>query len=857
MSTTGNLLFPESDDDGWVSSIIKALPDPPKSKTPESETIEDPVAIEAEARFSELAAKTAEQEAISAAGWSAEALIPTSPRPTPEDGLSKAALDALDAVVDRETLKDTGLSGTDDPVALEAASAFAQAAAETAAEAAVQTAGWAVEVQRAEEATPALAQQQPQAPDVETQFSPEALAALDSVLAHDDVSSELTTIDDDPVALEADATFAEAAAIEATKNAAQTAGWTAEVHSQAKPLSALAENQQPDDIETAPEFSPEALEALDSVLARGDVQNDLAADITDPVALEADAAFYEAAADVVSEHAIFAAGWSAMARKPGDGVGVATLTPGERLALDAAMASEARNPGHLSATDDPVRLAGDAVFSEVAADVEVRDAIRLAEWTPQSTPGKSPLEIAKVEEVVRPEVLDALSPLSPSEQRALDAAQADQFASRSGPAAGADPVALEADALFTDMAADLVIEDAIRTARRDARPDPGMVVQAEPRQQPIGPGFWEVEDLVRAEAEIAFDDAAFDLAYNAVDSLVTGEAAALAAFDRAIASGADPQEALALAIAAAEQVDPKTFGPTQVAAVALNPDEDLGVAPPKDAAASDEDATGKTAAASGEATDRPPEDGRPDELITFARVGEGFGTLPEEDLLYGGTDGDTLDAASDFEFTLDLDQVSGAGSHFKKTERDDDDLVTTTSDESYIYGTAAGETLTGTSAGDNIFGYAGDDVLIGGQGADSVTGGSGADQFVFEGGTGGSALAQATSLGTDTITDYSAADGDTFGLSDADFGLGAAGTLTGGTDYFESTTALTGTAQDISGGGGGPAIVVLGAGSGTDGVGIYYTDDASAMTTDNSYQIADVTGANTGDLNAGDFNLRA
>ena len=130
MSTTGNLLFPESDDDGWVSSIIKALPDPPKSKTPESETIEDPVAIEAEARFSELAAKTAEQEAISAAGWSAEALIPTSPRPTPEDGLSKAALDALDAVVDRETLKDTGLSGTDDPVALEAASAFAQAAAE-------------------------------------------------------------------------------------------------------------------------------------------------------------------------------------------------------------------------------------------------------------------------------------------------------------------------------------------------------------------------------------------------------------------------------------------------------------------------------------------------------------------------------------------------------------------------------------------------------------------------------------------------------------------------------------------------------------------------------------------------------
>ena len=113
-------------------------------------------------------------------------------------------------------------------------------------------------------------------------------------------------------------------------------------------------------------------------------------------------------------------------------------------------------------------------------------------------------------------------------------------------------------------------------------------------------------------------------------------------------------------------------------------------------------------------------------------------------------------------------------------------------------------------------------------------------------------------MGTDRITDYSAADGDTFGLADADFGFGAAGTLTDGTDYFEAgAQTLSGAPLDASGGLVGPAFVVLGDGSGTNGVDVYYTDDASAMTTGNSYQIADVGGINTGDIDSGDFTLRA
>ena len=62
---------------------------------------------------------------------------------------------------------------------------------------------------------------------------------------------------------------------------------------------------------------------------------------------------------------------------------------------------------------------------------------------------------------------------------------------------------------------------------------------------------------------------------------------------------------------------------------------------------------------------------------------------------------------------------------------------------------------------------------------------------------------------------------------------------------------------DASSGNAVAAIVVLGDVAGSDGVQVYYTDDASAMTTDNSYQIADVAGANTSQIEAGDFNLRA
>ncbi len=579
-------------------------------------------------------------------------------------------------------------------------------------------------------------------------------------------------------------------------------------------------------------------------------------------------------------------------------------------------------------------FAAAAVFAETAAEVATREAIRMA--------GRADVEEAPVQPWA------PRRPLSADESKPLDD----------------DPVALEADAAFAETAANLAISDAVFRARwQPVQPEVRVVAREVP-----GPGLWQVEDLVRAEAEIAFEDTAYDLAYNAVNSLVTGEAVALAAFDQAIASGADPEEALAAAISAAEAVDPFAFGLARATASSVTADE-FGFAPRERDIAEDAEAE--------------------EEEIIVATLGDGFNDDPIGDRLLGGGEDDTLTGAI-IEFDLAPSLPTFAGAPFRRDDREDlvlasavalnqiqgtaaaDFLVGTSAADAigglesgdYIYGelptnfiegthdtgnpltdpefSATGgndvisggagddtiwggagddsihgdvpapsdpfdeftfslgpdgggndeihggdgnddirggggadtlygdggndrlegndgaDTLYGGSGADNLFGYAGDDVLAGGPGDDVLTGGTGADQFTFEDGSGAGALARAESLGTDTITDFSVADGDSFVLADGDFGLGDSGTLTDGANYFESAPAtLSGSPLDASGGNAGPAIVILGDSSGTDGVDIYYTDDASAMTTGNSYQIADVDGVNTGDLDSGDFSLKA
>ncbi|MCH7935866.1 MAG: hypothetical protein IH994_02080 [Proteobacteria bacterium] len=843
MSRTGNLLFPDGQDDGWITTIQKALP---KEKKLDSLAIEDPVAIEAEAAFAELRAENAAQEAIFAAGWSAEATS-APPEPPTEDRMSAAALDALDAVVDRTLAEDGDFSAVEDPVADAAQAAFAEISADTATQDAIRAAGWDARAvaSKAEPPPEAPADISPGAAPVESGYSPEALAALDSIIAR-----------------------------------------------QAPDRGALASAE-------------------------------------DPVADAAGASFAETAAETATQEAVFAAGWSAEPIGPGlyaDDM----LSPGELAALDEVIAEVSRTTDLFSGIDDPVGFAADAFFAETLAEVAAREAALEAAVLDARTAGRP-----------APEAWESLPPLSPSELHALDREIERQATARDPMAAIDDPVAIEADAAFAEAAAERAITEAVLAARWAPRTaPPGTVVAGVEAGRLSEVGFWDIEDLVRAEAEIAFEDAAYDLAYNAVDSLVTGEAVALAAFDQAIASGADPEEALAVAIAAAEATDPLSFG-LRRAVARTGPDDFVfaDIAPGDDQRDRDDD--------SGEQQEPEAE-----EEPIVATLGQGFNDDPGQDFLFGGEGADGL-TGLEFGFFFDRAPITPPGSGFRRIDRDDlilipqavfnpiqgsagadflvggsgRDAIGGLEGNDYIYGdtptnldtsihdaanpltdpvfssgssdsisggagddtlwggpgddvihgdvpvsstflddfdfslgddTGGNDEIHGGDGDDNIFGYAGDDILIGGQGNDTLEGGTGADQFVFEGGSGAGALARATSLGTDVIEDYSAADGDTFGLSDADFGFGDTGTLTDGSNYFESGTAtLSAAPLDASGGTAGPAVVVLGDGSRTDGVAVYYTDDASAMTTDNSYQIADVTGANTSDIEAGDFNLRA
>lgn len=170
-------------------------------------------------------------------------------------------------------------------------------------------------------------------------------------------------------------------------------------------------------------------------------------------------------------------------------------------------------------------------------------------------------------------------------------------------------------------------------------------------------------------------------------------------------------------------------------------------------------------------------------------------------------------------------------------------------------GSAYDDTITGDENANQFSGGAGADTLTGGRGDDTLTGGGGADEFAFAGGAGATVADRVQSLGLDTISDFLAGL-DALSLSDADFGFGDAGTLAAA-NYFETATALDGTPDDLSGGNATAGIVVIGAGAGTGGVDVYYTEDASAATTANSYQIARIEGVNTGDLSEADIRLRS
>jgi len=558
-----------------------------------------------------------------------------------------------------------------------------------------------------------------------------------------------------------------------------------------------------------------------------------------------------------------------------------------------------------------------------------------------------------------------------------------------------DLVALQASVRFAELAVEVAKQDALDKVHQT----PPAIVRdpADPLDQvaadwaakidadeKIIHAFLGIDDPIGREAVATFEEDRVDIALDAFlenlpdDVLENGELAALSAFDEALASGFDAEEALSAAIHAAEQTDasaavgaaiaqsPPGIGLGLDTASFINPAPDREEASPGPAPApepvaapfipsisaetlaafaggqleSSDAAFGFgfqfqldpvqrfVPAANRDTPERATIETQAADTVTYTSIvgtaaadllvggsaDDALAGLESNDYVYadqptnfdntlhdasnpltnpifaasggddvisggagdddlwggGGNDhihGDVPDTSSGLfaEFSYGLGSALGGDDRLYGGEGDDSlwggdgaDVIFGEGGNDHVAGDAGADRLYGGTGSDNLFGYAGDDIIRGGQGDDTVAGGDGADSFEFADGSGNTVSEHVQSLGVDTINDYSAAELDTFSLSDADFGFGNAGMLTDGANYFEiADGTLSNNPFDVSGGASGSAILVMGANSGTDGVGVYYTEDASAATNLNSYQIADIISVNASDFEAADFLLKS
>ncbi|MBR9971314.1 M10 family metallopeptidase C-terminal domain-containing protein [Magnetospirillum sulfuroxidans] len=161
-------------------------------------------------------------------------------------------------------------------------------------------------------------------------------------------------------------------------------------------------------------------------------------------------------------------------------------------------------------------------------------------------------------------------------------------------------------------------------------------------------------------------------------------------------------------------------------------------------------------------------------------------------------------------------------------------------------------------SGDSLFvgGSESDDIILGSNmaetiggsgGNDELTGNGGADVFLF---SGSGAVVDVAGMGTDTITDFTTGV-DKIGLDVDFFDLGGTGSLSA-SQFWESTMEM-----DVSVGGdyssddsAGAGIIVIGSGSDSQ---VWYTDDVSAASQTNSYQLANLTNVDSTSVQSSDF----
>lgn len=177
----------------------------------------------------------------------------------------------------------------------------------------------------------------------------------------------------------------------------------------------------------------------------------------------------------------------------------------------------------------------------------------------------------------------------------------------------------------------------------------------------------------------------------------------------------------------------------------------------------------------------------------------------------------------------------------------------------HIIGSNYADTFYGSSSTNSITGGKGDDII------DLVTSTDTQSDMIFI--SGGAAalaagLARLATLGTDTIVNFETGY-DKIYLDQDDTGLANTISLVDSTNYKEATRGIDSTSWDYLAGTATATatstkgLILVGASSGTAGVAVYYTEDVTAVTSSNSYQIATLGGINTGQVAAGDFDTTA
>jgi Ca2+-binding RTX toxin-like protein len=226
---------------------------------------------------------------------------------------------------------------------------------------------------------------------------------------------------------------------------------------------------------------------------------------------------------------------------------------------------------------------------------------------------------------------------------------------------------------------------------------------------------------------------------------------------------------------------------------------------------------------------------------TFDGHGDGAGNI-----LVAGNGDDTIHIY-DFNASVDghdgNDTISVDGSGNQSSES--------------ISGGSGNDYITGGSGADHIWGDSGNDTLIGGVGQDTLTGGAGNDHFRYE--------VTPVAADHDTIQDF-VSGSDKLVFKESAFILNGGVDWTGGhalttttdhNNYAETSTALSGSAQDLNGTDGNigshQGFVVVGANSGSAGVDVFYTTEIGAAMDTNSTLIAHLVGINTTQIDANDF----